>query len=271
MPQPDPISGPWQLLLPVGTSNLAHVARVTRLSVVLVLNLVLVAGLVTVGLSARSLGVLAEGVDYLADAVAIGVSLVALRVSKRPTTQRRPQGYPRANAIAAFVNGGWLFVLSLLVVAGAVDRLATGTPSVQGLPVLVISGIAALVMLVGALILGGDPDGDDDDHADLSMRAVLLDTAADAAAAAGVAVTGGIILATGGFDWLDPTVALIIALVVGYHALRLLREVLARLMRPPSDRSSEAGRSAGSRNQLSASGCSGHRCRKSRQDPVIGT
>ncbi|MHB1784519.1 MAG: hypothetical protein ACYCTE_17885, partial [Acidimicrobiales bacterium] len=43
----------------------------------------------------------------------------------------------------------------------------------------------------------------------------LADAAADAAAAAGVAVTGGIIYATSGNYWLDPTVALVIAAVVG--------------------------------------------------------
>ena len=60
---------------------------------------------------------------------------------------------------------------------------------------------------------------------DFLYDAVLLDTIADAAAAAGVAVTGGIIMATGGWYCLDPSVALIIAC----HALALLRKVLARL------------------------------------------
>ncbi|GAA5193226.1 hypothetical protein GCM10023346_17400 [Arthrobacter gyeryongensis] len=60
--------------------------RTRRLSVVLILNLVLVAGLVVVGISANSLGVLAEGAEYLADAAAIGGSLLAVRVSKLPPT-----------------------------------------------------------------------------------------------------------------------------------------------------------------------------------------
>jgi cobalt-zinc-cadmium efflux system protein len=56
----------------------------------------------------------------------------------------------------------------------------------------------------------------------------LLDTAADAAAAAGVAVAGAIILATHGLYWLDPAVALAIAVVVAYHAIALIRKVVAR-------------------------------------------
>src|ERR1700730_3076192 len=52
-------------------------------------------------------------------------------------------------------------------------------------------------MTAGALVLQADADDDDADGRDLSVAVVLLDTIADAAAAAGVAATGGIILATG--------------------------------------------------------------------------
>ncbi|HWG61619.1 MAG TPA: cation transporter [Streptosporangiaceae bacterium] len=61
------------------------------------------------------------------------------------------------------------------------------------------------------------------------MKAVLLDTAADAAAAGGVAISGAVILAAGGLYWLDPAVALIIAVVVGYHALSLVRKVIGAI------------------------------------------
>lgn len=208
------------------------VSRSTRLSVVLALNLVLVVGLAAVGISAHSLGVLAEGADYLADAAAIGVSLLAIWLSNRPPTLRRPHGYPKATALAAMVNGGWLLVLSVGVIGVAIFRLATTVHQVHGLPVLIVSGIAAAVMLAGAVVLGGDPDDldeDDNDGGDLNVRAVLLDTVADAAAATGVAITGGIILVTGGLYWLDPAVALIISMVVAYHAIGLLRRVTIAL------------------------------------------
>ena len=151
---------------------------------------------------------------------------------------KHPHGYPKATLLAAAVNAVWLLVLSLLVAAGATSRLVTGAHEVHGLPVLIVSGIAAMVMVVGALILGGDVDDFDDDDNDndsLNMRAVFLDTAADAAAAAGVAVAGGIILATGGLFWIDPAVAFVIAIVVGYHAVRLLIVITAARRAPSSE------------------------------------
>ncbi len=195
-------------------------SRAARLRFVLALNLVLLVGLLAVGLSSHSLGLLAEGADYLADAAAIGLSLLAIRLADRPPTPRRPHGYPRATALAALANGGWLLILSLAVIAGAIDRLATGARAVDGLAVLVASGIAAAVMLAGALVLGADRDG-----ADLNLSAVLLDTAADAATAAGVAIAGAVILAAGGLYWLDPAVALAVSAIVAYHAVRLLQRI----------------------------------------------
>ncbi|MDA8269590.1 MAG: cation diffusion facilitator family transporter [Actinomycetota bacterium] len=203
----------------------AAVTRAARLWVVLTANLSLVGALVAVGVTAHSVGVWAEGVDYLGDAAAIGVALLALQLEV--PTPRRPHGWPDASRLAALVNAGWLLVLTLLVAGGAIDRLVTGVHHVHGLPVLVVSGVAAIVMAAGAVVLRGDLGGDADDNGELSVRAVLLDTAADAAAAAGVAVAGGVIVATGSFTWLDPTVALVISLVVGFHALRLLARLRA--------------------------------------------
>lgn len=188
----------------------------------LVLNLALVAGLVVVGLTAHSVGVLAEGGDDLADAAAVGIAMLAMWLGSRPPTPRHPHGYPRATAVAALINSAWLLAFCAVIAAGAFDRLIRGTTQVHGLPVLVVSGVAAIVMFFGALVLHGDAGGDGDD---LHVRAVLLDTAADGAAAGGVAMAGGIILVTGGTYWLDPAVALIVAAAVGYETVRLLRQV----------------------------------------------
>ncbi len=206
--------------------------RITRLTIVLVLNLVLIVCLVVVGVTSHSLGVLAAGGDYLADSAAIGISLLAIGLSKRPPTSRRPEGYPRATALAALINGVVLLVVVAFVIVAAVRWLVVGAGSVQGLPVLIVSATAAAAMILGALILRGDADDESDEEGDrANMRAVLLDTVADAAAAGGVAVTGGIILLSDGLYWLDPAIALVIAVVIAYHAMLLLREVVGTLRR----------------------------------------
>jgi cobalt-zinc-cadmium efflux system protein len=199
-------------------------SRAQRLSVVLALNLALVAALVAVGVGAHSLGVLAEGGDYLLDAAGAGVALLAIGRAARLARGGRPADAAATTRIAALINCGWLLILEVLVAGAAMDRLATRTPEVHGLPVLVVSGIAALAMTAAAVVLRGDDD--DGQERDLSVAAVLLDTVADAAAAAGVAVAGAIIWAVRGWYWLDPAVALAIAVLVACQAVRLIRTVL---------------------------------------------
>jgi cobalt-zinc-cadmium efflux system protein len=187
-----------------------------RLGLVLAINLAMVVSLLLVGLLAHSLGVLASGADYLGDALGTGLSLVALRLS------RHRHRHPRATSYAALANSSFLLLVTLAVVAEAIRRLSTGAPSIHGVPVVVVSVVAAIAMIACTFILG-DVEGD------LNMESVMLDTVADAAAAIGVAVSGAVILLTHGLYWLDSLVALVIAVVVGYHAVRLMRRVLADL------------------------------------------
>jgi cobalt-zinc-cadmium efflux system protein len=199
-----------------------------RLGLVLAVNLAMVASLLLVGLLAHSLGVLAAGADYLGDALGTGLSLVALRLS------RHRHGPRRATSYAALANSSFLMLVTLAVMAEAIHRLSSGAPNVHGIPVVIVSVAAAIAMIACAFILG-------DVEADLSMESVMLDTVADAAAAIGVAVSGGVILLTHGLYWLDSLVALVIAVVVGYHAVRLIRRVLVDLRQKQSAVAPSAG------------------------------
>jgi cobalt-zinc-cadmium efflux system protein len=195
-----------------------------RLALVLLLNGGMVIALVIVGLAARSLGVLAAGGDYLGDAAGVALSLTALRMS------RHEHGHPRATSYAALANASFLLIVTIIVIVEAVRRLVDGAPHVDGLPVIIVSVIAGLVMAVCAFIIGTVEEGD------LNMRSVMLDTLADGVSAAGVAASGAIILATNSTYWLDPAVALGIAAIIAYHAIKLIHDVLLVLRRPAGAR-----------------------------------
>ncbi len=197
--------------------------QATRLTLVLILNLSMITGLVIVGLSSHSLGVLAAGGDFIADSAAIILGLLAIRISQHP------HGHSKATSIVALINSVFLLFVTLFVVIEALQRLIGHTPTIEALPVLVISTISALVMIAGVFILRGD-----DSQEDLHMRSVVLDTVADAASATAVAITGGVILIAKGFYWLDSAVALVIGLLIGYQALRLLSDVIKELREKPS-------------------------------------
>ena len=189
-----------------------------RLTYVLVLNLALIIGLVVVGVTAHSLGVLAAGGDYVADSLAIMLGLVAVYL-------RDQRGNAQAPTYVALINGLLLLAVTLFVLIQAVERLVTQNPEVHGLPVLIVSAIATGGMFLGALILGRKAE-----HEDLHMRSVFLDTISDGLASAAVAVVGGIIFLTHGLYWLDSAVAIAISVYIAFEAFKLLRDV-ARALR----------------------------------------
>ena len=199
------------------------VTRERRLWIVLWLNIALLGLLVVVGLRAGSLGLLAAAGDYIADIGAIALALLAIWFKSNNAHDAR---YARAPSYAALINVVLLLVVVMAVLVEAAHRLLTREFDLHPVPVIWTALIAAAFMTVGAFILGGDTHDADDTTSDkLNMRAVLLDTIADAVSAAAVAITGLIVLVTGRFMWLDSVVAAVIAVVVGYHALELLVDV----------------------------------------------
>ena len=197
--------------------------REQRLWTVLGLNIALLGLLVVVGVRAGSLGLLAAAGDYIADTGAIALALFAIAHKSRNAHDARAA---RAPSVAALVNVVLLLLVVVAVLVEAIHRLRTQSFDLHPVPVMWTAAIAALFMTMGALILGGDvQDAHDTESDKLNMRAVLLDTVADAVSAAAVAITGVIVLVTGKYLWLDSAVAVVIALVVGYHAIQLLREV----------------------------------------------
>jgi cobalt-zinc-cadmium efflux system protein len=192
-----------------------------RLSIVLVLNLGLILGLVFAGFASHSVGVFAAAGDTLADSVALILGLIAVGIR-----DRHPED-PSANkpiAIAALINAALLVAVTIGLAIEAVTRLIEGSPAVLGLPMAVVSLITLVVMITGALVLGLSSHRED-----IHMKSVLLDTLADAAAAAGVLIAGTIIWLTQGLYWIDPLVGLVLAAVIGFVAIRLARQAIAAL------------------------------------------
>ena len=192
-----------------------------RLAIVLALNLALIGGLVIVGITARSVGVLAAAGDTLADSVALVLGLIAVALRDRNADD------PSANrpiAIVALINATLLIAVTVGVAVEAILRLIEGSPAVLGLPMAVVALITLVVMIAGALVLGLSAHRED-----IHMKSVLIDTLADAAAAAGVLATGIIIWATGGLYWLDPVIAIVLAAAIGYTGSRLAVQAVAAL------------------------------------------
>ena len=188
-----------------------------RLAVVMLVQAAIVGGQVAAGFAAHSIGLLSDAGHNLTDVAAVGLALVATRLAMRPPTSSRSFGYHRSTVLAAQANAAGILAVSVFIAVGAARRL----PHAHGVRggIVVIAALAALALngACALLLRGGHHD-----HADLNMRAVVLHLAGDAAAGAGVAVAGAVVLFTGRFEWLDPAVSLGVAVLIAWEAVRLV-------------------------------------------------
>ena len=198
--------------------------RTTRLSLALVLNLVLTAGLVIAGRSAHSTGLLADAGHNLTDAMAILLVLGAEVLSARPATARRSFGLQRASILAALVNGVVLLFVTGSIAVLAISRLLHPQP-VHGGTVLLAASISAVINLaVVSLLIEG--------HDDLSVRSALLHAVGDVLGSAVVALSGLIALVASGpmVERVDPVASLLVAALIIVEALRITRGSLHILL-----------------------------------------
>ena len=197
--------------------------RERRLRVVLVLNLVIVAAQAAVGVVAHSLGLVADAGHSLTDVAAVAVSLFAVRLARRPATARRSYGFHRSTVLAAQANAAALLGVTALIAWFGVRGLLH-PPAVEGGWVLAAAVVSAVVNGAAAWMLGHGH------HHDLNLRSAALHMVGDAATSASVAVTAVVILATGGWQWLDPAVSLLIAGLIAVQAVRLVGETTDMLL-----------------------------------------
>jgi cobalt-zinc-cadmium efflux system protein len=196
----------------------AHVHTSARrpLALALALILGLMVGEVVFGFVAGSLALLADAGHMLTDAAALALALGAATMSARPPHGRWTFGYRRLEILAAHVNGITLVVVGVVIVYTAVRRLVD-PPEVRGGIVLVVALAGIAVNLVAASLLHR-PSRDS-----LNVRGAFLHVATDLAAFAGTAAAGAIVLATG-WNRADPVASLVVAGLIFWSAVVLLRD-----------------------------------------------
>ncbi len=194
----------------------AHTSARKPLAISLGLILALMVGELAFGVLAGSLALLADAGHMLTDAAALGLALVAASFAARPARGRWTFGFRRLEILAAHVNGITLLVVGVVIVYTAVRRLVD-PPDVRGGVVLAVALAGIAVNLVASLLLAGPS------RHSLNMRGAFLHIVTDLAAFAGTAVAGGVILATG-WNRADPVASLVVAALIFWSSLSLLRE-----------------------------------------------
>jgi cobalt-zinc-cadmium efflux system protein len=179
------------------------------------------------GLVTNSLALLSDAAHMGTDVLALGISLFAVRMSRRPADAKRSYGYARMEALGALVNGGMLFVVAGYILWEAVARFSH-PPEVASTGMLVVA-ILGLVVNVIAMRLLKAGSGES-----LNVKGAYLEVWADMLGSVGV-IVGAIIIQVTGFALVDPIVAVLIGLWVLPRTWLLLRDAVHILMQGVPD------------------------------------
>ncbi len=187
----------------------------------LLLTALYVAATLFFGLRAHSLALISEAVHNVSDALALGLSFVAVWLQSRPATDERTFGYQRAGVLAGFVNALLLMALSLWIAAEALRRFFH--------PVVVQPHFMTAVAAAGVLMNGLIAAMLWKFSGDVNIRSVFLHMLGDTISTAAV-IAGGLAISFSGIEWIDPLLSLLIALMILASSWSIVRETLQILL-----------------------------------------
>jgi cobalt-zinc-cadmium efflux system protein len=171
---------------------------------------------VVAGLVSDSLALLADAGHMATDAGALGLAVFAAWAATRPARGRWTFGFARAEILAAQVNGIALLLVAAWITFEAVRRLID--PLDVDARVVVPVALAGIALNVGVLAILSRAE-----RQSLNVRGAYLHVATDAAAFAGTALAGILILVTG-WNRFDPIASLGVAALALVAAGTLRRE-----------------------------------------------
>jgi cobalt-zinc-cadmium efflux system protein len=159
---------------------------------------------------------LSDATHTLTDAAGLAMSLVVIRLIRRPAGGDLTFGLRRAEILSAQANGATLLVLSLLIVYGAIHRLISPARP-EGIVVLAVAlaGIAVNLLSTRQLARANRRSL----NIEGSFQHLLTDLYAFA-----VTAVAGVVIVTTGFARADAVAALVVAALMLRAAYGLLRD-----------------------------------------------
>ena len=168
------------------------------------------------GILSNSLALLSDAGHVFGDMLALGLSLGALLISRKPANAKKTFGYHRAEVIAALINGISLMVIAGLIFHEAYRRLIE-PEQVKTLPMLIVAVVGLVVNIVVALRLHRAAENN------LNIKSAFLHVVGDMLASVGV-IAGGLIMMFTGNYIADPIISVVVGLIILRGAYRVVKE-----------------------------------------------
>ena len=198
--------------------------KIARLSVISNASLVILK--LIVGIISGSVSIISEAIHSSLDLVAAFIAFLSVKVSDNPPDSRHPYGHGKIENISGVIEALLIFVAAGWIIWEAVKKIIGGQIDLE----LIISGVA--VMVVSAVInaiVSKKLYKVAKETGSIALEADALHLKTDVYTSLGVAAGLALIMLTG-IKWLDPIVAIIVALFILFESYRLLERAFMPLL-----------------------------------------
>jgi cation diffusion facilitator family transporter len=197
---------------------------IARLSIVS--NTLLILLKMAVGLISGSVSIISEAIHSSMDLVAAIIAFLSVRVSDNPPDSRHPYGHGKIENISGVIEALLIFIAAIWIIVEAAKKLAGEK--------IVIDSIAlgSIVMLISAIVntivsrrlykVARATNS-------VALEADALHLKTDVYTSLGVSAGLGLILITG-INWLDPIIAILVALFILRESYILLKKAFTPLL-----------------------------------------
>jgi cation diffusion facilitator family transporter len=198
--------------------------KTARLSIVS--NTLLIIMKLVVGIISGSVSIISEAIHSAMDLVAALIAFFSVKVSDNPPDSKHPFGHGKIENVSGVVEALLIFVAAAWIIIEAIKKL-TGQPFE-----LEIIWIGALVMFISAVvnsIVSKKLYKVARETKSIALEADALHLKTDVYTSLGVAIGLGLILVTR-IKWLDPVIAIMVAILIIYESYILLKKAFNPLL-----------------------------------------
>jgi cation diffusion facilitator family transporter len=197
------------------------IARLSILS-----NTLLIILKLAIGLISGSVSIISEAIHSSMDLVAAIIAFLAVRVSDNPPDSRHPYGHGKIENISGVIEAILIFIAAIWIITEAVKKLLGEKIELDSI------ALGSVIMLVSAIvnaIVSKKLYKVARETNSVALEADALHLKTDVYTSLGVAVGLSLILVTG-INWLDPVVAILVAIFIIRESYHLLKRAFTPLL-----------------------------------------
>ena len=180
---------------------------------------------VVAGILTGSIAILAEAIHSLLDLAAAIIAFLSVRVSDKPADKIHPFGHGKIENLSGVVEGGLIFVAAGIIIYEAIQRLIIGAKvELLEIGIVVMAVSIGVNVIVSRHLLKVSRSTDS-----IALEADARHLTTDVLTSLGVLV-GLVLVRLTGLDFLDPIVALVVAMLIIKAAFEVTRKSYLGLM-----------------------------------------